>query len=66
MLQASKVQITANQADIKFPDGNGDLFINATFPASAASIIIPGAILLERGYYGTNECNVSHILQIVY
>ena len=66
MLQASKVQITASQADIKFPDGNGDIFINATFSASAASISIPGALLLERGNNGTNESNVSHILHKVY
>ena len=60
MLQASKVQITPNQADIKFPDGNGDLFINATFSASDASIIIPGALLLERGNNGINEINILH------
>ena len=57
MLQASKVQITPNQADIKFPDGNGDLFINVTFSAGDASIIIPGALLLERGKNGTYESN---------
>ena len=66
MLQASKVQITPKQADIKFPDGNGDLLINATFSASAVSITIPGALLLERGNNGTNESNVLLILNKVY
>ena len=66
VLQASKVQITPNQADIKFPDGNGDLFTNATFSASDASIVIPGALLLERGKNGTNESNILHISQKIY
>ena len=58
VLQASNVQITQNQADIEFPDGDSDLFMNATFSASNTSIIIPGALLLERGHNGTNG---SHI-----
>ena len=66
MLQASKVQITPNQADIEFPDGNGDLFMNATFSASAASITIPGALLLERGNNGTNESHALPISHKVY
>ena len=59
MLQASRVQIASNQADMKFPDGNYDLFINATFSVSDASIIIPGALLLERGNNGTHETNIN-------
>eukprot|EP00731_Ephydatia_muelleri_P028374 Em0020g18a len=62
VLQASKVQITPNQADIKFPDGNGDLFINATFSTSAASIIIPGALLLERGNNASSVPVVNMII----
>ena len=61
VLQASKVQTTPNQADIKFPDGNGDLFINATFSTSDASIIIPGGLLLERRKNGINKSNILQI-----
>ena len=55
VLQASKVKISTNQSDIWFPDSNDALFVNATISASAASILIPGALLMERGKNGNNE-----------
>ena len=55
VLQASKVKISTTQADILFPDSNDALFVNATFSASAASILIPGTLLVERGMNGNNE-----------
>ena len=52
VLQASNVKTTPNQADIIFPGGISDLFANASFSSSDASIVIPGALLLERANKG--------------
>ncbi|KAL5499719.1 hypothetical protein EMCRGX_G011178 [Ephydatia muelleri] len=48
VLQASKVETKSNQGDLMFPDGTGTLFENASFLADGASLVIPGAFLLER------------------
>jgi hypothetical protein len=59
VIQASKILITPTQADIRFPDSNDALFVNATFSASDASILIPGSLLLERGNNGINDNNLK-------
>ena len=55
VIQASKILIRKDQADIQFPDSNDDLFVNATFSAIDASIFIPGAVLLERATNGIKD-----------
>ena len=59
VIQASNTPITTTQADIGFSDSNDAMFVNATFSASDASILIPGSLLLERGNNGIIDNNLK-------
>eukprot|EP00731_Ephydatia_muelleri_P004746 Em0002g922a len=63
VLEASKVQIAPNQADIKFPGGISDLFVNASFSSSDANIVIPGGLLFERANKSSSVPVVNMIIK---